>query len=875
MGEANGSGRGAILAPPFPAWPAAGPDPWAAVLHLCPLPACLNAVGDNRFLDANDHFLRLTGYGRDELIGRTPEAVGVWDGGERRAAIVAGSRQPGGLPDFETEIVTKTGERRHLLASTAPVPDGGPGALLSVLTDVTAQKEQERALRAVVTASERQSRELALLEEARAAVVRELDPPAVFRAVVEAIARVLGYAHVGLYLLDGGELVLQHQVGYNRALARLPVTAGVMGRVARTGRPTLVADVTTDPDFLGAIAGVDSEVAVPLRDQGRVVGVLNVESSGGARLGGADLRLMVGLAEHVEEAIARARLFAAARDAEARLRALIERLPAVVYVLDIDPATARPSLTYVSPQAVRMIGYTAEEWLATEALWVGRLHPEDRTAILTANERSLATGEPFARDYRLLARDGREVWVHDEQVLVRDEAGMPRYWLGFMHDVTAAKRAEAALRASEEQRNLALAAAGMASWAWDFSPAGPVWSEQLVQLFGLPPGSPAPDYERYLAMIHPRDRERMRAHDEHLAAVGGDFEIEYRVVHPDGAVRWLRDVGRVECDAIGRATRVLAVTMDITARREAEAGLARERDLLRSLMDSLPDLIFFKDSHLRYLRANRAAAAAWGIGDPAAAVGKTDFDFPPADHAAAFAEDDRAVLASGEPLVNRVEPIRMPSGESRWLLTTKAPLRDESGTVERPAWRLPRHHRASSGWRRNCARATSASAAPSTMPQSEWRWLPLTAASCRSIARSAPSSATASWSCWRPTSKRSPTPTTCTPTSPRCGRCWPGSSAPTRWRSATSTKVGTSSGSCSASRWSTTSRAAPPTSSPRSRTSPSASGPSRRCAKASRTWPKPSAWPTSAAGTWTWRPTRSAGRTRAIVSSASPPAPPL
>uniref|UniRef100_UPI00397B8DF9 GAF domain-containing protein n=1 Tax=Salmonella sp. SAL4359 TaxID=3159880 RepID=UPI00397B8DF9 len=87
-----------------------------------------------------------------------------------------------------------------------------------------------------------------------------------------------GYTHVSLYLLQDGMLQLQHQVGYNHVIWRLPVAEGVMGRVARSGVAELLEDVHSDPVFVGAISGIVSEICVPLFDQSQVVGVLNVET---------------------------------------------------------------------------------------------------------------------------------------------------------------------------------------------------------------------------------------------------------------------------------------------------------------------------------------------------------------------------------------------------------------------------------------------------------------------------------------------------------------------------------------------------------------------------------------------------------------------
>ncbi len=159
------------------------------------------------------------------------------------------------------------------------------------------------------TVAQRQSQELHLLGEVRAALAREIDLPAIFRTVVESIASTFGYTQVCLYLRENDELILQHQVGYPFIWERIPAGKGIISRTILSERPTLVADVTADSDFLGVIDGVVSEICVPLRDKGTVIGALNIESRNGVVLTEDDLRLMTELAEHINVAIERARLY--------------------------------------------------------------------------------------------------------------------------------------------------------------------------------------------------------------------------------------------------------------------------------------------------------------------------------------------------------------------------------------------------------------------------------------------------------------------------------------------------------------------------------------------------------------------------------------
>jgi PAS domain S-box-containing protein len=138
---------------------------------------------------------------------------------------------------------------------------------------------------------------------------------------------------------------------------------------------------------------------------------------------------------------------AALREAEARYRTLVEQIPAAVYV-DAGESLGTPH--YISPRIQSLLGYSPQEWIADSELWIRVIHPEDRERIIAAIAGAADGGGPLHLEYRFLAQDGREVWVHDQVALVRDEDGVGQYWQGFMVDITDRKRAEEELRLAKE-----------------------------------------------------------------------------------------------------------------------------------------------------------------------------------------------------------------------------------------------------------------------------------------------------------------------------------------------------------------------------------------------------------------------------------------
>jgi PAS domain S-box-containing protein len=147
------------------------------------------------------------------------------------------------------------------------------------------------------------------------------------------------------------------------------------------------------------------------------------------------------------------RLESELRSEAVKFKSLAERIPAVVYIEGEGGSDDAPF--YISPQYQELFGYTPAERQANPTLWRELLHPEDRDRAVEAAARSYEEGG-FSEDYRMIGRDGRVVWVHDETVLIRDEEGTPLFWEGVMYDITEQKRAEQELAQALDMERLAV-----------------------------------------------------------------------------------------------------------------------------------------------------------------------------------------------------------------------------------------------------------------------------------------------------------------------------------------------------------------------------------------------------------------------------------
>ena len=141
------------------------------------------------------------------------------------------------------------------------------------------------------------------------------------------------------------------------------------------------------------------------------------------------------------------------REAESRYRALVEQTPVVTYLEALEPSNVT---LYISPQVEGFLGYAPEEITGPEAFWPGLMHPDDYARVMSANNQAERDESPFNIEYRLVAKDGHVVWVHDQAVLIRDDEGRPLFWQGVWVDITERKRAAQLQRALEAEREQAM-----------------------------------------------------------------------------------------------------------------------------------------------------------------------------------------------------------------------------------------------------------------------------------------------------------------------------------------------------------------------------------------------------------------------------------
>jgi PAS domain S-box-containing protein len=258
---------------------------------------------------------------------------------------------------------------------------------------------------------------------------------------------------------------------------------------------------------------------------------------------------------------------------------------------------------------------------------------------------------------------------------VRGKAKEITHFVAIGQDITLRKQAEEAraqLAAIVESSDEAIISATLEGQILS-------WNEGAVRLFGY-----AADEivgREVTTLVPPDHASDLRRFPELLRSGERVSRFVTACTRKDGSsVHVLVSMSPIY-DKHGKVVSASAIVRDITERKQAEAALLEERHLLHTLMDNLPDVIYFKDRESRFTRINQAHAKGFGLSDPAQAIGKRDFDFFTGEHAQQAFADEQEIIRTGQPMLGKEEKETWPDGHVTWVSSTKMALRDARGNI--------------------------------------------------------------------------------------------------------------------------------------------------------------------------------------------------
>ena len=313
------------------------------------------------------------------------------------------------------------------------------------------------------------------------------------------------------------------------------------------------------------------------------------------------------------------------------------------------------------------------------------LHPEDSIRAWAAARQHIEHDRPYDIEYRLRTKAGLWRWFRARGACVRDHEGTAIRMAGSIRDIQELYEQGQTLRQVERRLDQALEGANVGLWDWNVETGDVYYSPQMKIQLGHDPEEPWSDYTEWENRLHEDDREEAIARvKNYLTRKSDDYSSTFRMRHQDGSYRWILSQGKAEWNESNEPHRIVGVHVDITEQRQlaeklfaTNSQLAREQYLLNSLVENIPDPMFFKDRDSRFIRVNQTMARDVGVSDPADLIGKTDADVWEGEFWRDTFADEQKLMETGEPLINKEENPVTRDGPDRWVLVTKMPLYDE------------------------------------------------------------------------------------------------------------------------------------------------------------------------------------------------------
>ena len=579
-------------------WEADG-DLFAAAFEHAPVMMAISVQGEGVFLEVNPEFEKVSGYSREEVVGRSVAALGLVAPEElERLAGVLRAGEPG--LGIELTFRTKNGASRKCLCSTMPVRVGELARTLTLGIDVTGHTryEAERGL----------TIELLGL----------LNAPSTMREMMEGATRLLqkftGCGAMAIRVREGSDFPFYTTFGLSNEFVREEsclcadrgygelecVCGAVLTGQFKPGLEVVTAygsfwtnslsDLVNGP-MAGCLPaslrgrclreGFESVAQIPLRFAGRTLGLMQFNYLQRGSITQESVAFLEHAAGSIATAIEQRQTQAALRASELRYRLISENTADVIWLADV--ATQR--FTYVSPSVERQCGYSAEAVMARPVGEV--LTPESYRAVEGSFWERLAKFEAGSEAERIQTyevdqrhRDGSIVRVEVVLTLLPGEDGRVREVLGVSRDVTERFRYTEALREKEYWLSESQRVSRIGTYVIDIATG--IWtsSAALDEIFGI-----GPEYSHNLdgwaALVYSEDRrETLEYFHREVVERQRPFDREHRIVRPvDGQIRWVHGRGELIRNAKGELVTLAGTTQDITERKRLEEQLLQAQKM--------------------------------------------------------------------------------------------------------------------------------------------------------------------------------------------------------------------------------------------------------------------------------------------------------
>jgi len=422
------------------------------LMEDAPIGIC-NVDLDGIVIFVNKRFEEVSGYSRDDVIGKNGFTLGMFDDETLKVLADRMVARLKGKPARSLDVRFRCKDEKWIwveLEGRVIKKDEVPVGFQLISRDITERVRMKEKLEAL----HRHSIQLNTAETIDEVANHTLD----------AMEFTLGFDLADFCTVEGAYIFVKGSRGMPVSPLKWPLDgSGIVAKTANTRKTVIVSDVRKEPAFVDARKLTSrqeapptlSELAVPVLVDGKVAAVLNMESSRLNAFTEVDQKLLETLAMHVAPALGRLKQVETLEklveertrrlgESEEKYRSLIRNIPDVTWTTD-----EKGNTVFISPNVQRVYGYTPEEiYEGGDRLWFGRIHPDDIERVKESYELLFTRGRIYDIEYRIRRKDGEWIWIHDRAVSTYEKDGV-LYADGVFSEVTERKHMEERLRQSE------------------------------------------------------------------------------------------------------------------------------------------------------------------------------------------------------------------------------------------------------------------------------------------------------------------------------------------------------------------------------------------------------------------------------------------
>jgi two-component system cell cycle sensor histidine kinase/response regulator CckA len=522
---------------------------------------------DERTVYANRSAETLYGYPAAELLGTSPFEFVHPDFVEMvRSRYRQRLEGAEGLPDrYELKVITKQGVERWMECSVALSTFGGRPATVVAYSDVTDRRRGQEIQTAIYEISE------------AAHSAETLDE--LFSSLHRIVGRLMAATNFYIALHDPETDLLSFPYFVDEQDGRpepLKPGRGMTGYVLRTGQPLLAtAEAIEKLERTGELQSLGTPsidwLGVPLRVRDRVIGVLAVQSySGKVRYGETELDILSYVSTQAAQAIERKQAEQELRESQRKLFTLMSNLPGMAYRCANDEHW---TMELVSDGCLALTGYHPADLVENRTVaYEDIIDPIDREPVRRLVEEAIAGRRSFELNYRIRTAGGDQKWVWERGSGVFSPEGQLLALEGFISDISERRKAEEALRQSEERYRLALQATQEIMYDWEVPNNTIFWNPNFTNVLGYAPEEMG-TVERWVSQLHPEDAARVKRELAAAIDYGEVFSSEYRLRCKTGDFATLLNRGLILRQPDGKAVRMVGAITDLTASKQLQDQL--------------------------------------------------------------------------------------------------------------------------------------------------------------------------------------------------------------------------------------------------------------------------------------------------------------